>query len=471
MNSYLDSPVSKWEPRPYQPIMIDFMLKAPRCSMFVPMGFGKTSACLAAIDGLLLAGTVSKVLILAPLRVARSTWPDESQKWDRFKQLQIVPMTGDSKERVAALRRKDVQIFTINYDNIVWLIDFLGDAWPFDMVIADESTRLKSYRGRQGGVRAKALSRIAHKVKRWVNLTGTPAPNGVGDLWGQMWFIDQGQRLGRTFTGFQNRWFRARPGSDMRYPVMDPLPHAQEEIQVVLKDVCLALKVSDWFDIAEPIVNTIIVELPPVARKHYKEMETEMFTCLAGEEIEAFGAAAKTIKCLQLANGAAYTGGSNTEWAEVHDEKIEALRSIIEETSGVPLVVAYHFRSDLARLLRAFPGSRGLDSDPNTITDWNAGRIKILLAHPASAGHGLNLADGGNILVYFGHWWNLEERQQIVERIGPVRQKQAGHDRPVFIYNIVARNTVDDLIIKRIETKRGVQDLLLEAMKHREETV
>ena len=203
------------------------------------------------------------------------------------------------------------------------------------------------------------------------------------------------------------------------------------------------------------------------ARKHYAEMEKAMFTQLDEHEVEAFGAAAKTIKCLQIANGAAYVGDGNDDWKVLHDEKIDALASIIEESAGMPVLVAYHFKSDLARLLKAFPAGRALDADPGTLKAWNAGRIPVLFAHPASAGHGLNLQDGGNILVYFSHWWNLEERQQILERVGPTRQMQAGYDRPVFVYNLIARDTVDELVIERVESKREVQDILIAAMKRK----
>ena len=304
---------------------------------------------------------------------------------------------------------------------------------------------------------------MAHtRIKRFVELTGTPSPNGLQDLWGQAWFIDAGQRLGRTFDAFKQRWFRPDPsGFGIR-----ALPHAQAEIQQALADVCLTVEARDWFDLREPIVNNIYVDLPVKARRHYMEMEKQMFTELDGHGLEAFHAAARTLKCLQIANGAAYVGGGNTEWKELHDAKLQALDSIVEETQA-PVLVAYHFKSDLARLQRAFPQGRALDADPQTIRAWNAGKIPVLFAHPASAGHGLNLQDGGCTLVYFGHWWNLEERMQILERIGPTRQLQAGHDRVVTVHNILARDTVDELILERIETKREVQDILLDAMKRR----
>lgn len=457
-------------PHPYQSIMIDHAISNPRCALWAGMGMGKTSSTLAVCDALLLAGLARRPLILAPLRVARSTWPGEAEKWAEFAHLRVQPIIGSAEERRAALQAS-ADIFTINYDNLVWLVETLGEHWPFDMVVADESTRLKNFRIKQGGKRTQALSNVAHsKVKRWVNLTGTPAPNGLNDLWGQTWFLDGGYRLGRSYSDFENRWFgyqRAKDAVNAHKTFVKRVvfPHSQTEIQDRLRDICLTLDPKDWFDLNDPIVRTVEVELPAKARKHYRDMEREMFTHLEGHDIEAFAAAAKTIKCLQMANGAAYVGDSNTEWVVTHDEKIEALKSVVEEAAGAPVLVAYHFRSDLARLQAAFPEARQLDAAPQTIEDWNAGQIPVLLAHPASAGHGLNLQDGGNILVYFGHWWNLEERQQILERIGPMRQKQAGHERPVFVYNIVARDTVDEVVIDRMQSKREVQDLLLEYMK------
>lgn len=452
--------------------MIDHAISNPRCALWAGMGMGKTSSTLAVCDALLLAGLARRPLILAPLRVARSTWPGEAEKWAEFSHLRVQPIIGSAEERRAALQAS-ADIFTINYDNLVWLVETLGEYWPFDMVVADESTRLKNFRIKQGGKRTQALSNVAHsKVKRWINLTGTPAPNGLNDLWGQTWFLDGGYRLGRSYSDFENRWFgyqRAKDAVNAHKTFVKRVvfPHSQTEIQDRLRDICLTLDPKDWFDLNDPIVRTVEVELPAKARKHYRDMEREMFTHLEGHDIEAFAAAAKTIKCLQMANGAAYVGESNTEWVVTHDEKIEALKSVVEEASGAPVLVAYHFRSDLARLQAAFPEARQLDAAPQTIEDWNAGQIPVLLAHPASAGHGLNLQDGGNILVYFGHWWNLEERQQILERIGPMRQKQAGHERPVFVYNIVARDTVDEVVIDRMQSKREVQDLLLEYMKNR----
>jgi SNF2 family DNA or RNA helicase len=386
------------------------------------------------------------------------------RKWSNLSHIEVQPIVGSLAEREKALKNSNAAVFTINYENVPWLCDTLGDRWPFEHVVADESTRLKSFRlGGKGGRRARSIMKIAHtRIKGWTNLTGTPSPNGLVDLWGQAWPLDAGVRLGRTFTAFEQRWFR----KGFNGFGFEALPTAREQIEDKLRDLHIAIDPADWFDLKAPIVNVVRVELPDRARRLYRAMEKEMFLAIGNHEIEAFNAASRTIKCLQLANGAIYTDGEG-KWAEVHDAKIQALQSITEEAMGAPVLVAYHFKSDLARLQRAFPYGRVLDANPETIREWNTGKIRLMFAHPMSAGHGINLQDGGNILVFFGHWWSLEEFQQIIERIGPVRQLQAGHDRPVFIHHIVAADTVDELVMARRESKRDVQDLLLEAMKER----
>jgi SNF2 family DNA or RNA helicase len=444
-------------------MIIEHILNNLRCAVWAGMGTGKTVATLTALEAILMAED-GPILVLAPLRVATGTWPDEVLKWEHLRGINIVAITGTERERIVAVR-SPAQVYTTNYEQLVWLTNYWGDRWPYSTVVLDESTRVKSFRLRQGGKRAQALGSIAHtRIKRLVELTGTPASNGLKDLWGQAWFIDAGNRLGRTFSAFSQRWFQtARDGFGL-----EPMRHAQAEIQDKLRDVCLTIEAKDWFDLKEPVINDIMVTLPPKARKHYKDMEKEMFTSLdSGHEIEAFNAAAKTQKCLQIANGAMYVGEGAIEWRELHKAKIEALDSILEEAAGMPVLVAYNFKSDLARLLKAFPQGRHLDKNPQTIRDWNAGKIPIMFAHPASAGHGLNLQDGGNILVFFAVNWNLEEHLQIIERIGPTRQMQAGHDRPVFIHRILAKGTVDELVLERLETKREVQDILMDAMKRR----
>lgn len=458
----------EFKPRPLQTMIIDFILDHPRCAIYSGMGTGKTSATLTALDILNIIEP-GATLVIAPLLVANQTWPDEVKKWCHLQDVKIIPIIGKPEQRVRALKTK-ADIYTVNYENLPWLVSFLGTDWFFTKVVADESTKLKGFRVSQGSVRARALGKVAHtKVKRFIELTGTPSPNGIKDLWGQCWFLDRGERLGTSFTAFTDRWFQSvSVGVDRNAIQLVPFEHSQKEIQDRLKDICISIEAKDYFDIKEPITTTLKVELKGKARKLYDDMEKEMFIELSNSvEVEAFNAASKTIKCLQIASGAIYTDESGAYQA-VHDLKIQALESVIEEAAGMPVLVSYHFKSDLDRLLKAFPQGRHLNKDPQIIRDWNAGKIPVLFAHPASAGHGLNLQDGGNILVFFSHWWDLEQYQQIVERIGPTRQAQAGHDRPVFIYHIVAKGTMDEVVMERRESKREVQDLLMESMKKRE---
>lgn len=460
------TPRKRFTPRPYGHLITQHILDTERCAIWAGMGMGKTVSTLNAIDVLLMAED-DPVLVVAPLRVARTTWPDEARKWEHLRGLSVMPIVGTEAERILALRQP-AQVYTVNYENLPWLVERWGDQWPYRTVILDESTKVKGFRLRQGTQRAKALAQVAHtRVRRLVQLTGTPSPNGLADLWGQAWFLDRGQRLGRTYSAFTQRWFQA---SHDGYGSI-PLGHAQKEIQDLMRDVCLTVDAKDWFDLREPIVNTIYVDLPVAARKHYREMEKAMFTEIEAHQVEAFNAAARTIKCLQIANGAAYVGEAGTaDWKPLHDAKLQALDSVIEEAAGAPVLVAYHFKSDLARLQQAYPDGLLLSTHEG-LRAAQAGQGRVWFGHPASMGHGVDgLQQHCNILAFFGHWWNLEERLQMVERIGPTRQMQAGHDRPVFIHNIVARDTVDELVLARIETKREVQDLLLEAMKTRRAT-
>ncbi len=449
--------------RPYQEQIVDHIIANPRTNLLCPMGSGKTLSVLTALDALSLVEDVFPVLVVAPLRVAKSTWPDEIQKWAHLRHLTVSVITGNIRQRWKALDT-DADIVCINYDNLVWLAEACGDRWPFRTIVADEATRLKGFRTRQGTKRAKALAKYAHQTPRYIGLTGTPAANGLQDLWALSWFVDKGQRLGLTYQAFTSRWFQTI-GTAAGFNLIKPLPHAQREIEDKIKDICLSIDLKDYIDIREPVVNTISVELPEKARKIYRDMEREMFAEIRKDkEIAAFSAAAKTMKCLQLANGAVYTDETGS-WEDIHDAKLDALESVIEEANGMPVLVAYHFKSDLARLQKRFRQGRVLDADPKTIKAWNAGKIPVLFAHPASAGHGLNLQDGGNILAFFSLNWNLEERLQIIERIGPARQAQAGHDRPVFVHNIIAKDTIDELVLARVEGKREVVDLIMEAMR------
>jgi SNF2 family DNA or RNA helicase len=446
-------------PHDYQEEALGWLYKLRRCALWMPMGGGKTVTTLTALENLNLVEDVYPALVLAPRRVALTTWPPEVEKWTHLNHLRVSPIIGTLKQRERALEA-EAEIYTMNYENLKWLVETLGDDWPFKTVIADEHTRLKSFRLRQGGERARYLAKHAFaEGSRFIGLTGTPSSNGIKDLWGQIYFLDKGERLGRTFSAFTQRWFKK--GYDGFS--LEPYSHSQEEIQEKLKDICLTVR---GLPVDEPIVQPVYVDLIPSVRRLYDDMETEMFVQLEEHGVEAANAAVRTQRCLQIANGAMYVDEQGN-WEMIHNAKLDALESVIEEANGAPVLVAYNFKHDRERLLRHFKQARVLGNDPQTLKDWNAGKIPILLAHPASCGHGLNLQHGGNILAFFGVNWNLEEHMQIIERIGPMRQKQAGYDRPVFIYPILARDTVDDMVMDRLTSKRTVQEILLEAMERR----
>lgn len=449
-------------PHDYQYPMMDFIMENKRCGVWAPMGGGKTVCTLTALDQLDLVEDVWPALALAPLRVAKTVWAPELEKWRHLRHLRSSVITGTPAQRDAALN-VDAQLFTINYDNIVWLADTLGDDWPFKTVISDEFTRLKGFRVQQGAKRGQALKPYAfNQIQRFIGLTGTPSPNGLKDLWGQTWFLDKGERLGKSFSAFESRWFqRGRDGYSL-----EPMEHAEREIHERVRDIYITVR---GLDVEEPIFNQVWIDLPEKVRKIYRDMEKKKFAEIKSKGVNAANAAVKTSKLLQIANGAVYTGDSDIpeekgQWESLHDEKIDALKSIVEEANGMPVLVAYYFRHDLQKLKKAFPQARVLDDKQSTVDDWNKGKIPIMLAHPASAGHGLNLQWGGNILAFFGLDWNLELFLQIIERIGPLRQKQAGFDRSVFVHLIMARNTMDLAAYDRLVGKKSVQDALLDYM-------
>lgn len=447
--------------------MVDFMTSVDRGNLYAGMGIGKSSALLMAHEVMKTAGEWDGVtLIVAPARVARDTWTDEVAKWTQFKDLEIVPLVGSPTER-AKLLKLDRPIFTISYESLPWLVAQWMAKWPYKNVIADESDRLKGFRLNKGGMRAHSIGRVAHTiVKRWFNFTGTPSPNGLTDLWGQMWYVDRGARLGRTFTDFQRRWFVKNYNGFG----VEPQKFADEQIHAAIKDVSLTVDPKDYFDLKEPNVMEVKIKLPAAARKIYAQLEKEMFVKFSemeNDHITAVNAAALTNKCLQLANGAVYV--EYPAYKVVHDEKIEALKSIQSQSSGTPLLVAVAFKSDKERLLKAFKGSVDL-SDPKGMALFRKAGAPIGLAHPASMGHGIDgLQQVTNILVRFGHDWNLGSRMQMLERIGPMRQLQGGYDRPVLVYDIIAEDTMDEECIAAHIAKRGVQDALLLACKRRAE--
>lgn len=451
-------------PRIYQRIAADHIVRNARCAAWLPVGSGKCGATFMALDELSLVDDIYPVLIIAPKRVAKDTWVNEKDKWQDFGHFTISPIVGTPAERLLAVKRKTM-IHTTNNENIEWLIKYWGDKWPYKTIVFDESSRLRGYRLRQGTKRAQALMGVSYGITtRFIELTGTPSPKGLGGLWGQLAFLDKGARLGKSYSAFEQRWFRK--GYD-GFSV-EPLGHAQREIQDKVKDICLSIDLKDYMDIKKPVENTISVELPPAARKYYKEMEKHFFTELAGHQVEAFNAAAKSNVLLQFTNGAAYVDKETREWEEIHTVKLEALESLVEESNGMPVLVGYNFVSDRQRILKYF-GKDAVDiSVDKGFKEFLKGKVPIGIAHPASMGHGVDgLQDVTNIIAHFGLNWDLELYDQLNGRIGPTRQFQSGHDRLVFIHHIIAKDTIDELVVERLSSKRKVQDILLGAMKAR----
>lgn len=455
--------------RAYQRKAVRHILTHPRCAVWASMGMGKTLTTLTALAVLKSFGEISPsapALVIAPLRVASTTWPDECRKWSHLG-LSCAAAVGNPKQRTAALR-SGADVIATNFECIPWLIRLCSSRWPFGAVIIDEASRLKSFRLRGGSKRARMLSTVAFKSPRFVELTGTPAPNGLLDLWGQSWFLDRGKRLEASFSRFIARWFRTEQvGRDAFAVQYVPQDYAADEIQEALRDLALSIRAEDYFPTDAPIIQDIRVEMPEPAQRLYRKIETDFFADLEAlgigdGEIDVANAAARSGKCLQVAAGAIYRDDGS--WEDVHDAKLEALRSIIEEAAGESVLVAYHWRADAERIRKAFPGAVMLDKNPETIRRWNAGKIPLMLAHPASAGHGLNLQDGGRRLVLFAPWWALEEYQQIIERIGPTRQAQSVHPRAVFIYRLIARGTLDEAVLGRLDGKASVQAALLAAV-------
>lgn len=466
--------MKSFKPRPYQLLIRDRILQQKRCAIWAFLGSGKTASTLSALD-ILLPLEDTKALIIAPPLVAKDVWPGETEKWEELSHLRVSAIVGNLSERLRALNT-EADIYTTNFEQLPWLIGHFGEKWPFEIVVVDESSKLRGFRGSfqrsrkgtpflrtGGGKRTAALAKIAFsKVKRFIELTGTPAPNGLKNLWGQIWYLDGGKRLGNSYSAFSQRWFKQSwNGFDII-----PLPTADKEIRERVADITFALKASDWFDLKEPIVTDVFVDLPPKALANYKAMEKEFYTEIRGKGVEAVNAGGRDIRLSQIANGAIYVDEKKS-FEIVHDEKIKALESIVEEAEGMPILVSYVFKHDLEVLKKAFPRGKALDKDRQTVKDWNAGKIPMLFAHPAAAGHGNNFQDGGNIIVFYGIDWDLELYEQINERIGPVRQLQSGYDRNVFVYRILARNTIDEVKRERLKTKRSVQDLLIEAASKR----
>ena len=443
-------------PRAYAPQVVDFMYRTPKCAVWAPPGFGKTAMTYTLVDLLMLAGSgFLPVLVVAPLMVANLTWPKEVLKWKQFEHIRVQRITGTAAQRADALIR-EADVYVINFENLTWLIDRMKDNWPFRILVIDESTKVKGFRHKRGRRRAASLDSIIDKCGRVIELSGTPAPNGLKDLWGQLYFLDGGARLGRTHTDFLNRWFIQNQYDG----TTTARPNADGEIHAAVADISVALRPEDWFNIDEPIIQTREVQLPPDAMKAYEKMETEYFLQFGDDEIDALNAMALSQKLLQMASGMLY---SNERVAiPVHEAKLDALESIINESGGEPVLVAYHYKFEPDMMRKRFPDLRVFRGKKDQ-DDWNAGKIPLMMVHPQSAGHGIDLQDGGRILVFLTQTWNLEHRLQVIERIGPVRQLQSGHPRAVMVYDILAVDTLDEEVLATANGKLTVQNALMAA--------
>lgn len=448
-----------YNPHPYQTYATQRILEQPAVGLFLEMGLGKTVSTLTAVAELLHDSfEVSRVLVIAPLRVAQKTWTDEIEKWDHLKYLKIAKVLGTERQRLYALNT-EADIWIINRENVEWLVEHYGNKWPFDMVVIDELSSFKSSKAR----RFRALRKVRPYIKRIVGLTGTPTPNGLIDLWAQIYLLDQGERLGKIVTGYRSRYFD--PGKRNREVIFSWVPKAgaEEAIHKKLEDICVSMSAADWLEMPERIDRVIKVQLPEAARVKYEQLEKDWLLPFADGDVTAGAAAILTNKLLQLANGAVYD--ENGKAQAVHIAKLEALKDVIEAANGKPVLVFYAYLHDQARIINYLQAAgcdtRVLDKEQD-IDDWNAGKIQVLLAHPASAGHGLNLQAGGNIIVWFGLTWSLELYQQANARLHRQGQKCS-----VIVHHLVAEDTHDEDVMKALEQKEYSQEALLKAVKAR----
>ncbi|MGJ9482422.1 SNF2-related protein [Actinotignum sp. GS-2025e] len=441
-----------YQPHNYQAQATAFIETHPQAAILLGMGLGKTVITLTAIWNLLLDSFfIRRVLIIAPLRVARDTWPAEVAKWDHLAGLTIAIAVGTKTERLDALAR-NAMVTVINRENVPWLVKQLGGAWPFDMVVIDELSSFKNHRAQ----RFKALAAVRPKITRIVGLTGTPASNGLMDLWAEFRLLDEGQRLGRFISHYRHRWFVPDKRNGMQVFTYKPLPGAEDEIYAAIGDMTLSMRTTDHLQLPELTVTTTPVVLDGKERALYERLRDEMVLDLDGQVVDAANAAALSGKLLQLASGAIYD--ANGDVIQVHDRKLDALEDLVEAANGQPLLVAYWYRHDLQRITERFSQARELRTSAD-IEAWNAREIPLALIHPASAGHGLNLQAGGSLLVWFSLTWSLELYQQTNARL--YRQ---GQSEPVTITHLATTNTLDEAVLTALESKDDIQSALIDAV-------
>ncbi len=440
-------------PHGYQIRATRMIIENKSAGLFLDMGLGKTVITLTAVRELIEDFAVWKVLVIAPKRVAEDTWSREHEKWDHLHALRISKVLGSREQREKALKA-EADVYIMGRDNTKWLVQHLGKKWDFDMVVIDELSSFKN----PASQRFRALRRVIPLADRVVGLTGTPSPNGLIDLWAQVYLLDRGERLGRTVGMYREKYFYAGASNGHVVYRWAPRKGAQAEIEGLISDICMSMSADDYLDMPDRLDNEIMVGLSGPEMKKYRQMEEEQLLTIEDERVVALSAAAVMNKLLQMANGSVYSDEGRT--VRIHERKLEALEEIAD-TAESPLLVFYAYRHDLSSLKERFPDARELEGQKD-ISDWNSGRIKMLVVHPASVGYGLNLQEGGHVVVWYGLTWSLELYQQANARL--YRQ---GQEKTVVIHHLIAAGTVDEQVMKALKKKDTSQSALLAALKER----
>lgn len=453
----------KYSPYAYQRYCENRIITDPAIGLFLDMGLGKTVISLTAVNELKYNRfAIRKVLVIAPKKVAETTWSKEAQKWDHLQNLRVVQVLGSLKKRIRALDTS-ADVYVINRENVQWLVDYYRNSWPFDMVIIDELSSFKSHKAK----RFKALTWVRKDIKRIVGLTGTPASNGLIDLWAQVYLLDEGKRLGRNITQYRSRFFDPdQRGRDMVYSYALK-PGAEDAIRRAVSDICISMSAEDYLNLPDLVIDVVSVALNPKAQKAYRKFEKNLLVEIDGEMLDAGSAAVLSGKLLQMANGAVYN--ETKETVEVHDCKLEAFMELIEALSGESVLVFYNFKHDLDRIRRMLSKTGLAVREMKTsqdADDWNAGKVDVLLAHPASTAYGLNLQQGGNHVIWFGLNWSLELYQQVNKRLHRQGQKST-----VFVHHLVTEGTRDEDVMDALEAKGNTQKNLMDSLKARIEAI
>ena len=451
----------EFKPHAYQQHCINKIIEIKKLGLFLDMGLGKTVTTLTAVKELkYYRFQVRRVLVIAPKKVAEGTWTREKDKWDHTKMLRVSAVLGSQNKRIRALNAP-ADIYIVNRENVVWLVDYYRNSWPFDMVVVDESSSFKSHKAK----RFKALASMGPHIERMVELTGTPSPNGLGDLWSQVYLLDGGERLGRQYTQFRERYFD--PGDRGQNVIYNykAKPGSEGSILERISDICISMKSEDYLHLPEVTYHQVPVVLDAKSEKAYAELERKMVLELPGdeEEISVTSAAALSNKLLQLANGAVYDDGRNAH--EVHGCKLEAFQELVESLQGKPALVFYSFQHDKGRILKALAKSGLRIRELKTAEDedaWNRREVDILLTHPSSSAYGLNLQQGGNHVIWFGLTWNYELYTQANKRL-----HRQGQSEKVIIHHLVCTGTRDEDVMKALERKDDMQEWVMESLKAR----